>query len=156
MEMKNLFVGNLSFQTTEGDLRNMFATFGQVSRVHIATDRETGQARGFAFVEMANDAEATKAMTDLNGKEINGRALRVNEATPRPERGAPGAGGRPSFNRSSGGPGAGRSGPGAGRNGPPRGNSGGGNRGGGGGQSRERFSNEDYREAPRQPREPRW
>ena len=153
--MKNLFVGNLSFQTTEGDLRNMFATFGQVSRVHIATDRETGQARGFAFVEMANDAEATKAMTDLNGKEVNGRALRVNEATPRPERGAPGAGGRPSFNRSSG-PGAGRSGPGAGRNGPPRGNSGGGNRGGGGGQSRERFSNEDYREAPRQPREPRW
>jgi|SRR5271155_2636818 cold-inducible RNA-binding protein len=155
MAMKNLFVGNLSFQTTEGDLRNMFATFGQVSRVHIATDRETGQARGFAFVEMANDAEATKAMTDLNGKEVNGRALRVNEATPRPERGAPGAGGRPSFNRSSG-PGAGRSGPGAGRNGPPRGNSGGGNRGGGGGQSRERFSNEDYREAPRQPREPRW
>jgi cold-inducible RNA-binding protein len=154
MAMKNLFVGNLSFQTTEGDLRNMFATFGQVSRVHIATDRETGQARGFAFVEMANDAEATKAMTDLNGKEVNGRALRVNEATPRPERGAPGAGGRPSFNRSSG-PGAGRSGPGAGRNGPPRGNSGG-NRGGGGGQSRERFSNEDYREAPRQPREPRW
>jgi cold-inducible RNA-binding protein len=154
MAMKNLFVGNLSFQTTEGDLRNMFATFGQVSRVHIATDRETGQARGFAFVEMANDAEATKAMTDLNGKEVNGRALRVNEATPRPERGAPGAGGRPSFNRASG-PGAGRSGPGAGRNGPPRGNNGG-NRGGGGGQSRERFSNEDYREAPRQPREPRW
>ncbi len=153
--MKNLFVGNLSFQTTEGDLRNMFATFGQVSRVHIATDRETGQARGFAFVEMANDAEATKAMTDLNGKEVNGRALRVNEATPRPERGAPGAGGRPSSNRASG-PSAGRSGPGAGRNGPPRGNSGGGNRGGGGGQSRERFSNEDYREAPRQPREPRW
>jgi cold-inducible RNA-binding protein len=153
MAMKNLFVGNLSFQTTEGDLRNMFATFGQVSRVHIATDRETGQARGFAFVEMANDAEATKAMTDLNGKEVNGRALRVNEATPRPERGAPG--GRPSFNRSSSGPGAGRSGPGAGRNGPPRGNSGGGNRGGGG-QNRDRFSNEDYREAPRQPREPRW
>jgi RNA recognition motif-containing protein len=145
MEMKNLFVGNLSFQTTEGDLRTMFAAFGQVSRVHIATDRETGQARGFAFVEMANDAEATKAMTDLNGKEVAGRALRVNEATPRPERGAPGAG-RPSFNRS---------GPGAGRSGPPRGNGGGGgNRGGG--QGRERFSNEDYREAPRQPREPRW
>ena len=143
--MKNLFVGNLSFQTTEGDLRTMFAAFGQVSRVHIATDRETGQARGFAFVEMANDAEATKAMTDLNGKEVAGRALRVNEATPRPERGAPGAG-RPSFNRS---------GPGAGRSGPPRGNGGGGgNRGGG--QGRERFSNEDYREAPRQPREPRW
>ena len=143
--MKNLFVGNLSFQTTEGDLRTMFAAFGQVSRVHIATDRETGQARGFAFVEMANDAEATKAMTDLNGKEVAGRALRVNEATPRPERGAPGAG-RPSSNRS---------GPGAGRSGPPRGNGGGGgNRGGG--QGRERFSNEDYREAPRQPREPRW
>ena len=94
---------------------------------------------------MPNDAEATKAMTDLNGKEVAGRALRVNEATPRPERGAPGAGR----------PGAGRSGPGAGRSGPPRGNGGGGgNRGGG--QGRERFSNEDYREAPRQPREPRW
>jgi cold-inducible RNA-binding protein len=145
--MKNLFVGNLSFQTTEGDLRTMFAAFGQVTRVHIATDRETGQARGFAFIEMPNDAEATKAMTDLNGKEVAGRALRVNEATPRPERGAPGAGR----------PGAGRSGPGAGRSGPPRGNGGGGggNRGGGG-QGRERFSNEDYREAPRQPREPRW
>ncbi|MGA8073020.1 MAG: RNA-binding protein, partial [Candidatus Acidiferrales bacterium] len=90
--MKNLFVGNLSFQTTEGDLRTMFAAFGQVTRVHIATDRETGQARGFAFIEMPNDAEATKAMTDLNGKEVAGRALRVNEATPRPERGAPGAG----------------------------------------------------------------
>ncbi len=143
--MKNLFVGNLSFQTTEGDLRTMFAAFGQVTRVHIATDRETGQARGFAFIEMPNDAEATKAMTDLNGKEVAGRALRVNEATPRPERGAPGAGR----------PGAGRSGPGAGRSGAPRGNGGGGgNRGGG--QGRERFSNEDYREAPRQPREPRW
>lgn len=147
--MKNLFVGNLSFQTTEGDLRTMFATFGQVSRVHIATDRETGQARGFAFIEMANDAEAVKAMTDLNGKEVNGRALRVNEATPRPERGAPGAG-RPGAGRSNG-PGAPRTGPGANRSGPPRGN-GGGNRGGGRGG----FSNEDYREAPRQPREPRW
>ncbi len=146
--MKNLFVGNLSFQTTEGDLRTMFATFGQVSRVHIATDRETGQARGFAFIEMANDAEATKAMTDLNGKEVNGRALRVNEATPRPERGAPGAA-RPGFSRS--GPGAGRPGQGGNRSGAPRGN-GGGNRGGG----RSGFSNEDYREAPRQPREPRW
>ncbi len=144
--MKNLFVGNLSFQTTEGDLRTMFAAFGQVTRVHIATDRETGQARGFAFIEMPNDAEATKAMTDLNGKEVAGRALRVNEATPRPERGAPGAGR----------PGAGRSGPGAGRSGPPRGNGGGGGNRGGGGQGRERFSNEDYREAPRQPREPRW
>jgi cold-inducible RNA-binding protein len=145
MEMRNLFVGNLSFQTTEDDLRTMFAAFGQVSRVHIATDRETGRARGFAFVEMPNNDEATKAMTDLNGKEVGGRALRVNEATPRPERGAPGA--------FRGGPGAGRSAPGGNRGGAPRGNSGG-NRGGG--QGRDRFSNEDYREAPRQPREPRW
>jgi len=134
--MKNLFVGNLSFQITEGELRTMFAAFGQVSRVHIATDRQTGQARGFAFIEMPNDAEAAKAMTDLNGKEVAGRALRVNEATPRPDRGAPGSA-RPA----------------AGRSGPPRGN-GAGNRGGG--QGRERFSNEDYREAARQPREPRW
>ncbi len=87
--MKNLFVGNMSFQTTESDLRALFEPFGQITRIHIVQDRETRQPRGFAFVEMAEDMGAAKAMTDLNGKEVSGRALRVNEATPRPERGGP-------------------------------------------------------------------
>jgi len=84
--MKNLFVGNMSFQTTEGDLRTLFEPFGEITRIHIVQDRETGQPRGFAFVEVADDAEAAKAISALNGKEVAGRALKVNEATPRPER----------------------------------------------------------------------
>jgi cold-inducible RNA-binding protein len=84
--MKNLFVGNMSFQTTEGDLRTLFEPYGEITRIHIVQDRETGQARGFAFVEVADDAEAAKAISALNGKEVAGRALKVNEATPRPER----------------------------------------------------------------------
>jgi RNA recognition motif-containing protein len=128
--MKNLFVGNMSFQTTAADLRALFEPFGQLARVHVATDRETGKARGFGFVEMVNDADAAKAIAALDGKDLGGRNLKVNEARPKSE---------------SGGPRGPRSGPG---------NSGGGNRGGGGG--RERFSNEDYRETARQPREPRW
>src|ERR1035438_4375043 len=99
--MKNLFVGNMSFQTTESELRSMFEPFGQVTRVHIAMDRETGRARGFAFVEMPNDAEAAKAIAGLDGKELGGRALKVNEARPKAERTAP---------RSSGGGGRGRGG----------------------------------------------
>lgn len=129
--MKNLFVGNMSFQTSESDLRELFAPFGQVTRVHMAMDRETGKARGFAFVEMANDDEAAKAMAGLDGKEVGGRNLKVNEARPRAERGSA-----------------------------PRSFSGGQKRGGGdqgrGGRDKGRFSNEDYRESPRQPREPRW
>ena len=81
--MKNVFVGNMNFQTTEAELRALFEPFGQVTRVHIAMDRETGRARGFAFVEMPNDAEATKAMSGLDGKEVGGRALKVNEARPK-------------------------------------------------------------------------
>jgi RNA recognition motif-containing protein len=125
--MKNLFVGNMSFQTTEGDLRTLFEPFGQITRVHMAMDRETGRARGFAFVEMANDAEAAKAIAELDGKEFGGRNLKVNEARPKTE------------GRGPGGPGG------------PRGSG-----GKGGGRGRERFSNEDYRESARQPREPRW
>ncbi len=88
--MKNLFVGNMSFQTTEADLRALFEPFsGKSLGIHIVNDRETGQPRGFAFVEMAKDDEAAKAMSGLNGKEVAGRALRVNEATPKPERGGP-------------------------------------------------------------------
>ena len=84
--MKNLFIGNMSFQTTEGDLRTLFEPFGEITRIHIVQDRETGQPRGFAFEEVADDAEAAKAISALNGKEVAGRALKVNEATPRPER----------------------------------------------------------------------
>jgi RNA recognition motif-containing protein len=119
--MKNLFVGNMSFQTTEGDLSALFKPFGQVTRVHLVMDRETGRARGFAFVEMPNDEEAAKAIAGLDGKELGGRNLKVNEARPK---------------SASSGP-------------RPGGSGGRGGRGGG-------FSNEDYREATRQPREPRW
>jgi len=84
--MKNVFVGNMSFQTTEGDLREMFEPFGEIARVNVITDRDTGRARGFAFVEMTNDEEAAKAIAALNGKEVGGRALNVNEARPKAER----------------------------------------------------------------------
>lgn len=91
--MKSLFVGNMSFQTTESDLRAMFEPFGEITRINVMTDRDTGRARGFAFVEMASDEEAAKAIAALNGKEVDGRALNVNEARPKPERSGPRAGG---------------------------------------------------------------
>jgi RNA recognition motif-containing protein len=140
--MKSLFVGNMNFQTSEADLRALFEPFGQVTRVHMAMDRETGRARGFAFIEMPNDEEAAKAITGLDGKELGGRNLKVNEARPKGEGGAP-RGGQRSYggDRGSGG---------------GRGPGGGGGRGKGGGGGRDRFSNEDYRESARQPREPRW
>ena len=103
--MINLFVGNLSFQTTESDLRALFEPFGQIERIHIATDRDTGQARGFAFVEMANADEAKKAMESLDGKEVGGRNVKVNEARPK-ERSGPGGG----HNGRGGGGGRGRDG----------------------------------------------
>src|SRR5271165_2199466 len=150
--MKNVFVGNMNFQTTEAELRALFEPFGQVTRVHIAMDRETGRARGFAFVEMPNDAEAAAAMQGLDGKEVGGRALKVNEARPKSASG----GGGP---RGSGGPGGPRGGSGGSGGGGgfdrdrdrdrPRGGGKGGGKGG-------RFSTEDYRDSPRQPREPRW
>lgn len=121
--MKSIFVGNLSFQTTQSDLIALFQPFGMIGRVHLATDRETGRARGFAFVEMPNDAEAAKAIAALDGKAVGGRNLKVNEARPKGER----------TSRSDSG-------------GKPR----------GGGHSQSRFSTEDYTEAARQPREPRW
>ena len=77
--MKRLFVGNMSFQTTEDELMTLFQPFGQIERIQIVTDRETGRARGFAFVEMPNDAEAAKAIAELNGREMGGRSLNVNE-----------------------------------------------------------------------------
>jgi len=129
--MKNLFVGNMSFRTTESDLRTLFEPFGAITRIRVVNDRETGQPRGFAFVEMANDDEATKAIAALDGKDFGGRNLKVNEA--RPKTAEPGGGGRG-----------------------PRGGSGGSGGPGGGRGGRGGFSNEDYRDSARQPREPRW
>ena len=76
----------MSFPTSESDLATLFQGFGQVPRVHIPTDRQTGRARGFAFVEMPNDEEAFEAVAGLDGKEFGGRSLNVNEARPRPNR----------------------------------------------------------------------
>jgi cold-inducible RNA-binding protein len=90
--MKNIFVGNLSFNASEVSLRAMFEEFGTVGRVSIATDRETGEQRGFAFVEMGVDTEGLRAIEVLSGKELNGRALTVNEARPKADRGSGGGG----------------------------------------------------------------
>ena len=90
--MKNIFVGNLSFNTSEDELRQIFEAFGQVDRVSILTDRETGRSRGFAFVEMTNTEEGDKAIAGLNGSQLGGRTINVNEARPKGERA--GAGGR--------------------------------------------------------------
>jgi len=112
--MTNIFVGNLSYQTTQNELEAAFSAYGNVERVSLVRDRDTGQSRGFAFVEMTNAEEAQKAIAELNGRELNGRAMNVNEARPREERAGSG--------RFAGSGGAGR----------------GGNRGGGGGFGRRR------------------
>jgi cold-inducible RNA-binding protein len=85
--MKNLFVGNLPFNTSEEALRELFASFGEVQQVKLMTDRDTGKPRGFGFVEMVQDDDAEKAVAALNGKPFQGRTLTVNEARPKPERG---------------------------------------------------------------------
>jgi len=88
-----LFVGNLSFETTENDLQDLFEEHGTVGEVHLMTDRMTGRSRGFAFVTMNDEAQAKAAMSALNGKELGGRALTVNEARPREDRPRTGGGG---------------------------------------------------------------
>jgi cold-inducible RNA-binding protein len=90
--MKNIFVGNLSFGATEQAVRTLFEAHGAVDRVNIVTDRDSGQPRGFGFVEMTNDAEGNKAIAALNGKELDGRALNVNEAKAKTERSGGGGG----------------------------------------------------------------
>lgn len=90
--MTNIFVGNLSYQATEDDLQHAFSQFGAVDRVSIVRDRETGQSRGFGFVEMANPEEANTAIAALNDREVKGRAIKVNQARPKEER-TPGGGG---------------------------------------------------------------
>jgi RNA recognition motif-containing protein len=129
-----LYVGNLSFRTTQEDLRDLFAQAGTVESASIIEDRETGRSRGFGFVEMATQEDAQAAIEQFNGKEINGRNLTVNEARPRTE----GGGGR------GGGGGGGRGGYGGGGGG--RGGGGGGGRGGYGGGGG----------GGRNDREPRW
>jgi cold-inducible RNA-binding protein len=121
--LTNIFVGNLSYQTTQEELYAAFAQYGAVERVNIVTDRDTGQPRGFAFVEMTDAREAETAIQQLNGAELNGRALNVNEARPKPARTGFGGGG-----------GGERRGPGGGGRGGRGGGGGGGGRGGGGGQ----------------------
>jgi cold-inducible RNA-binding protein len=84
--VKNIFVGNLSFNTSEEELRKLFEPYGTVDRVSILTDRETGRSRGFGFVEMTNPEEGDKAITGLNGSQFGGRAINVNEARPKADR----------------------------------------------------------------------
>lgn len=83
---KKLYVGNLSYSTTEGNLSEFFGAVGEVAAVNLITDRMTGRSRGFAFVEMAEESAAQQAIAELNGKELDGRALKVAEARPRKER----------------------------------------------------------------------
>jgi RNA recognition motif-containing protein len=91
----NIYVGNLSYQTTEEDLRSAFEAFGAVSRATVIMDRETGRSKGFGFVEMANNAEADSAIKAMNGRNLNGRTIRVNQAEERkPREGGGGGGGR--------------------------------------------------------------
>ena len=91
--MTNIFVGNLSFQTSQDELTAAFAQYGNVERVNIVTDRDSGQPRGFAFVEMTEKRDAETAISVLNGSELNGRAMNVNEARPKSESGRGGFGG---------------------------------------------------------------
>lgn len=107
----NIYVGNLSFEVTDEDLQQAFSAFGQIASVSVVKDKFTGQSRGFGFVEMPNPAEAQAAIAGVNGKEIKGRALNVNEARPRTEGGRGGGGG----GRPGGGGGGRRGGGGGGR-----------------------------------------
>jgi cold-inducible RNA-binding protein len=92
--MKNIFVGNLDFGATEASVRSLFEPYGAVERVNVVTDRDTGRSRGFAFVEMTDSAEADRAIAGLNGSDLGGRALNVNEARPKTQGGGGGGAGR--------------------------------------------------------------
>src|SRR5689334_6296571 len=118
---KKLYVGNLTYGVTDSTLSQLFEAHGSVQSAQVIMDRDTGRSKGFGFVEMSSDAEAQAAIQALNGKEVEGRALTVNEAKPREDRGGGGGGGR-------GGYGGGRGGSGGGGYGGGRGGSGGGRR----------------------------
>lgn len=109
-----LYVGNLAFQTTSQELQELFATAGTVESASVVEDRDTGRSRGFAFVEMSTKEEAAAAIDQFNGKEVGGRALKVNEAKPRENRSS-GGGGRGGFGGNRGGFGGNRGGGGGGR-----------------------------------------
>ena len=126
---KKLYVGNLSYNVDSSELEQLFSQHGQVVSAQIINDRDTGRSKGFGFVEMANDQEADAAVTALNGQQHNGRALTVNEARPREDRGG-GGGGRGGY---AGGGGGGRGGYGGGGGGGGYGGGGGGRGGFGGG-----------------------
>jgi len=125
---KKLYVGNLSYGIDSSALEQLFAQFGTVSSAQVISDRETGRSKGFGFVEMSSDDEATKAIAEMNGKQHDGRALTVNEARPREERGGGGGGGGYGGGRGGGG-GGGRGGYGG---------------GGGGGGGRDRGGRDRY------------
>ena len=127
---KKLYVGNLAYAVTDQDLRDLFSQSGAVDSAVVISDKFSGQSKGFGFVEMADASAADAAIQSLDGTEFKGRNLKVNEARPRGE----------------GGP----------SRGPKTFGKGGGYNKGGKGGGRDRFSNEDYRESARQPREPRW
>src|ERR1700730_7977143 len=118
-----LYVGNLAFQTSSQDLQELFASAGTVESASVVEDRETGRSRGFGFVEMSTKEEGAAAISQFNGKEVNGRALNVNEAKPRENRAGGGGGGRGGFGGGGGG----------------RGGNGGGYGGGGGGNREPRW-----------------
>jgi len=140
--VKNIFVGNLKFTATEESVRSLFERYGAVNSARIMTDRETGRSRGFAFVEMENENEAEQAISALNGFMMDGRALNVNEARPKPERSF-GAGGGRGFGQAGGDFAAGGGGGFGGEGGGGRPSGGGGGRRPGGGSGGTR-------------REPRW
>lgn len=129
--MKNLYVGNLSFNTSDDGLRSAFERYGPVEAVNIIRDRETGQPRGFAFVELSNDELAERAIAEMNGASLDGRTLTVNEARPRAAGGGFGGGGGGGRRFGGGGGGGGRGG--------NRGGGGGYGGGGGGGYGRGRY-----------------
>jgi RNA recognition motif-containing protein len=126
-----LYVGNLSYDVQDSDLQQLFAQHGTVSSARVVTDRDTGRSKGFGFVEMGSDAEAEAAISALNGQEVGGRALTVNEARPKEEGDRRGGGGRSFGGGGYGGGGYGGGGRGGDRGG--RGGGGGGRRGGSGG-----------------------
>lgn len=143
-----IYVGNLSFRSTEDGIRDLFSQFGQVDESSIVQDRETGRSRGFAFVTMADDGEARAAIEALNGQEFDGRTLTVNEARPKPAGGGfgGGGGGRGGYGGGGGGGGGGRGGYGGGSSGGGGGGRGGysGGGGGGGGRSGNRGGGDDW------------
>ncbi len=101
--MKKLYVGNLPYSTSESELRDMFAEHGEVASASLVMDRETGRPRGFGFVEMTDDGQANAAIEALNGQNVGGRDLTVNEAKPRENRGGGGGGGRGGYGGGGGG-----------------------------------------------------